>query len=97
VEGRAGAGVFHDPFPFRSPLCSFHSASHRITADWALSHVFLLLTRVTFCLAQRGFVLPHAFLTPQLRGMNREASWDKAAQEYEQIVNWALMDPPYCR
>ncbi|KXZ45496.1 hypothetical protein GPECTOR_54g238 [Gonium pectorale] len=33
----------------------------------------------------------------QLRGMAREASWDQAAQQYEQIISWALMDPPYCR
>ncbi|GLC42205.1 hypothetical protein PLESTB_000642100 [Pleodorina starrii] len=33
----------------------------------------------------------------QLRGMTREASWDQAAQQYEQIISWALMDPPYCR
>ncbi|EFJ41340.1 hypothetical protein VOLCADRAFT_98674 [Volvox carteri f. nagariensis] len=33
----------------------------------------------------------------QLRGMTREASWDQAAQQYEQIINWTFMDPPYCR
>eukprot|EP00198_Chlamydomonas_reinhardtii_P009360 XP_001698697.1 soluble starch synthase [Chlamydomonas reinhardtii] len=33
----------------------------------------------------------------QLRGMAREASWDGAAQQYEQIIDWAFMDPPYCR
>ncbi|GLI71524.1 hypothetical protein VaNZ11_016750 [Volvox africanus] len=33
----------------------------------------------------------------QLRGMNREASWDQAAQEYEQIISWSVIDAPYCR
>ncbi|KAG2432682.1 hypothetical protein HYH02_006667 [Chlamydomonas schloesseri] len=33
----------------------------------------------------------------QLRGMKREASWDGAAQQYEQIIDWSFMDPPYCR
>ncbi|GFR41537.1 hypothetical protein Agub_g2250 [Astrephomene gubernaculifera] len=33
----------------------------------------------------------------QLRGMQREASWDQAAQQYEQIISWALVDPPYCQ
>lgn len=28
--------------------------------------------------------------------MTREASWDQAAQEYEQIISWAKMDAPYC-
>ena len=32
----------------------------------------------------------------QERGMRREASWDQAAQQYEQIISWAHMDPPFC-
>ena len=26
-------------------------------------------------------------------GMTSDLSWDRAAQDYEQIFNWALMDP----
>lgn len=33
----------------------------------------------------------------QARGMERETSWDNAAQQYEQIFEWAMTDPPYCR
>lgn len=33
----------------------------------------------------------------QKRGMARDATWDRAAQEYEQIFEWALIDPPYCQ
>ncbi|KAL8210904.1 hypothetical protein R6Q57_005341 [Mikania cordata] len=29
------------------------------------------------------------------RGMERECSWDNAAVQYEQVFEWALMDPPY--
>lgn len=32
----------------------------------------------------------------QERGMRREASWDQAAQQYEQIISWACMDAPFC-
>ena len=27
-------------------------------------------------------------------GMTSDLSWDRAAKDYEQIFNWALMDPP---
>ncbi|KAG8381133.1 hypothetical protein BUALT_Bualt06G0090700 [Buddleja alternifolia] len=29
------------------------------------------------------------------RGMERDSSWDKAATQYEQVFEWALIDPPY--
>ncbi|GIL90265.1 hypothetical protein Vretimale_16336 [Volvox reticuliferus] len=40
---------------------------------------------------------PDDFRKLQLRGMNREASWDQAAQQYEQIISWSVVDAPYCR
>lgn len=27
-------------------------------------------------------------------GMTSDLSWDRAAKDYEQIFNWAVMDPP---
>mmetsp|Transcript_28797 Transcript_28797/g.73405 ORF Transcript_28797/g.73405 Transcript_28797/m.73405 type:complete len:610 (-) Transcript_28797:1027-2856(-) len=33
----------------------------------------------------------------QRRGMARDASWDLAAQQYEQVFTWAATDAPYCR
>lgn len=33
----------------------------------------------------------------QKRGMMRNSSWDLAAQQYEQIFNWARVDEPYCK
>lgn len=38
-----------------------------------------------------------SFRDLQSRGMIRDSSWDKAAQEYEQIFEWAKVDQPYCR
>lgn len=38
---------------------------------------------------------PESFAALQLRGMRRDSSWDKAAQNYEQIFDWATSDPPY--
>lgn len=32
----------------------------------------------------------------QKRGMQRQSSWDAAAQQYEQVFEWAKMDGPYC-
>ncbi|XP_024995253.1 soluble starch synthase 1, chloroplastic/amyloplastic isoform X3 [Cynara cardunculus var. scolymus] len=29
------------------------------------------------------------------RGMERDCSWDNAAVQYEQVFEWAFMDPPY--
>ncbi|KAL9163111.1 hypothetical protein ABFS82_06G020400 [Erythranthe guttata] len=29
------------------------------------------------------------------RGMERDSSWDKAATQYEQVFEWAFIDPPY--
>jgi starch synthase len=29
------------------------------------------------------------------RGMEQDFSWDRAALQYEQVFNWAMMDPPY--
>ena len=29
-----------------------------------------------------------------LSGMGKDLSWDRAARQYEQIFEWALMDPP---
>ncbi|KAL2634074.1 hypothetical protein R1flu_005553 [Riccia fluitans] len=29
------------------------------------------------------------------RGMTQDFSWERAALQYEQVFNWALMDPPY--
>lgn len=37
------------------------------------------------------------FVWLQERGMKRECSWDNAAQQYEQIFEWSITDPPYCR
>jgi hypothetical protein len=30
------------------------------------------------------------------RGMERDSSWDKSAEQYEQIMNYAKVDMPYC-
>ncbi|CAK8567598.1 unnamed protein product [Lathyrus sativus] len=30
------------------------------------------------------------------RGMTRDYTWENAATQYEQIIEWAFMDPPYC-
>mmetsp|Transcript_36244 Transcript_36244/g.80653 ORF Transcript_36244/g.80653 Transcript_36244/m.80653 type:complete len:615 (-) Transcript_36244:1049-2893(-) len=38
-----------------------------------------------------------SFRKLQCRGMTRDASWDAAAQQYEQIFTWAMNDPPYCK
>jgi starch synthase len=32
-----------------------------------------------------------------LRGMARDSSWEQAATQYEQVFEWALVDPPYAR
>jgi starch synthase len=32
-----------------------------------------------------------------LRGMARDSSWEQAATQYEQVFEWALLDPPYAR
>jgi starch synthase len=40
---------------------------------------------------------PDSFRELQARGMARDSSWDKAAQEYEQIFEWAKFDLPYCQ
>ncbi len=37
-----------------------------------------------------------SFRQLQERGMARDSSWDKAAQQYEQIFEWAKIDDPYC-
>ncbi|KAL8550850.1 hypothetical protein ACS0TY_000073 [Phlomoides rotata] len=29
------------------------------------------------------------------RGMERDSTWDKAATQYEQVFEWAFIDPPY--
>jgi starch synthase len=31
----------------------------------------------------------------QLRGMQRDSTWNGAAEQYEQIFEWALLDQPY--
>ncbi|KAH0450484.1 hypothetical protein IEQ34_021176 [Dendrobium chrysotoxum] len=31
------------------------------------------------------------------RGMSRNSTWDNAALKYEQVFEWALMDPPYVK
>ncbi|KAM0939556.1 putative starch synthase [Dioscorea sansibarensis] len=31
------------------------------------------------------------------RGMLKDFSWGSAATKYEQIIEWALMDPPFIR
>ncbi|MEW5307760.1 MAG: hypothetical protein WDW36_010136 [Sanguina aurantia] len=40
---------------------------------------------------------PEDFEALQLRGMHRNASWDEAAQRYEQVFTWAVTDAPYCK
>lgn len=29
------------------------------------------------------------------RGMERDSTWDNAAVQYEQVFQWAFIDPPY--
>ncbi|CAG9461329.1 unnamed protein product [Pedinophyceae sp. YPF-701] len=38
---------------------------------------------------------PKAFEGLQRRGMERDLSWNKAAESYEEIFRWAKIDPPY--
>jgi starch synthase len=38
---------------------------------------------------------PADFEGIQRRGMQRDSSWNGAAEQYEQIFEWALMDQPY--
>jgi glycogen synthase len=30
------------------------------------------------------------------RGMERDCSWDRSAEQYEQVMTWAKTDLPYC-
>ena len=36
------------------------------------------------------------FRRVQEQGMQRDSSWDTAAANYEEIFQWASIDPPYC-
>jgi starch synthase len=38
---------------------------------------------------------PEDFMGIQKRGMQRDSSWNGAAEQYEQIFEWALVDQPY--
>ena len=38
---------------------------------------------------------PDSFRDIQMNGMTKDMSWDGAAEEYEKVFRWALMDPPY--
>jgi starch synthase len=38
---------------------------------------------------------PKDFEGIQLRGMQRDSTWNGAAEQYEQIFEWALLDQPY--
>jgi starch synthase len=38
---------------------------------------------------------PADFEGIQRRGMQRDSSWNGAAEQYEQIFEWAIMDQPY--
>lgn len=38
-----------------------------------------------------------SFRAVQKRGMERDCSWDLAAQQYEACMNWAAFDMPYCK
>lgn len=40
---------------------------------------------------------PEDFRGIQLRGMQRDSSWNGAAKTYEQVFDWMHFDPPYCR
>lgn len=31
------------------------------------------------------------------RGMSQDFTWDNAASQYEQIFEWAFIDPPYVK
>jgi len=31
-----------------------------------------------------------------IRGMTKDYTWANAATQYEQIIEWAFIDPPYC-
>lgn len=31
------------------------------------------------------------------RGMERDYTWDNAAGQYEQVFEWAFIDPPYVK
>lgn len=33
----------------------------------------------------------------QLRGMQRDSTWNGAAEQYETLFEWALMDQPYAK
>ncbi|XP_042504074.1 soluble starch synthase 1, chloroplastic/amyloplastic-like [Macadamia integrifolia] len=32
-----------------------------------------------------------------MRGMERDYTWEKAAAQYEQVIEWAFFDPPFCQ
>lgn len=36
-----------------------------------------------------------AWLRIMKRGMSQDFSWEKAALQYEQVFEWAMIDPPY--
>lgn len=40
---------------------------------------------------------PESFQALQASGMQRNSSWDQAAQEYERVFGWAMADSPYCK
>jgi len=37
---------------------------------------------------------PESWQKLMCSGMQQDLSWDRSAQQYEQIFQWAMMDPP---
>lgn len=82
----------HAPRPARGP--ELGRAHHTHATYHAPSQGLSWATRTAL---ETYYEDREGFRAIQRRGMERDASWDLAAQQYEQIMNWAVTDAPFCK
>ena len=91
TPGRLGAGWkgLHQVY-----VCSFLTHPALFSVYPACLPAFLLLQGLLWALGHALTTLKshrEDFRAMQRRGMERDASWDLAAQQYEQVFEWALV------
>ncbi|CAJ1974406.1 unnamed protein product [Sphenostylis stenocarpa] len=92
--------VVHETGGLRDTVHNFNPFTEE-SKDESTGWTFSPLTKESMLVALRYAIQTYNEHKPSweglmIRGMTKDYTWVNAATQYEQIIEWAFIDPPYC-
>ncbi|GLT48244.1 hypothetical protein SLA2020_218800 [Shorea laevis] len=93
--------VVHATGGLRDTVQNFNPYAEQVSGEEGTGWLFSPLTKESMVGAVKTAILTYrehkeSWEGLMRRGMKRDFTWESAAKQYEQVFEWAFIDPPYC-